>query len=152
MTVRQDPLQHYPFKIASERWTVKRKQETSVRAGKQRFTAEDAEGAEDRKSGHISWLPKNKVQLVVRDEESGMFTVPGKRGSSLRDQEFSPAKRGTGPRITACPDCVKRATPANRTRISASALIILRDLRGLCGERLIDAQFSFSSLAISANR
>jgi hypothetical protein len=46
MTVRHDPLQHYPYKIASERCTVKRKQETSVRAGGEEFTAEDAENAE----------------------------------------------------------------------------------------------------------
>ena len=68
MTVRQDPLQHYRSKIASESHTVKRKQVTAVRAvqlreevAEQRFTAENAENAE--KSSYKA-LVKNFVRLA----------------------------------------------------------------------------------------
>ena len=108
MTVRQDPLQHYLSKIASERCTVKRKQETTVRAGKEEFTAENAEEAE---------------------KSSSRVVVGSRVHSAIRDREFG------RPTVTA----VFSAIPANRTRISASALIILRGLCGLCGEILIDA-------------
>jgi hypothetical protein len=69
MTVRQDPLQHYPFKIASERCTVKRKQDAAVRAGKQQFTAEDAEKSSCRV------VAGSRVHSAIRDIEFGRPAV-----------------------------------------------------------------------------
>ncbi len=82
MTVRQDPLKHYPFKIASERCTVKRKQKTCVRAVQLReviaeghFTAEipgsgSGAGSETAEKSSCIVLAGSSVPLAIRDGKS----------------------------------------------------------------------------------
>jgi len=113
MTVRQYPLQHYRYKIASGRCTVKRKQKTTVRAvqlgevvAEGDFAAEipgsgSGAGSEDAEKSSYIVAAGSSVHLAIRDGKSGGLVVTGLFSVISAQAGIRSLARGSQPARTA---------------------------------------------------